>query len=107
MSTILVQCPNPACPGRSIQGQEVLREEFDATWIAPQGIGMPGYFAADIHCPRCSEEGIDPESGQLDSAEEEFGVRCERCGIVTANPDVYCRHCGKAFPGLTGLEANE
>lgn len=85
MTSILVCCPSPSCPGKSVQGQEVIRESWNATWHEPADnqFELGGEWASDITCPRCSEEGIDPESGQLDSAEEELGVRCKFCGVVS------------------------
>lgn len=93
MTSVLVVCPSPSCPGRSVQGQEVIRASWDATWHEADHKG-PGEWAADIHCDACSTEGIDPESGQLDSAEEELGVRCPGCGVVSSNSKPVCPHCG-------------
>ena len=106
MPSVLVVCPSPTCPGRSVQesvesGYEVLREEWEATWRESRThpeISMAGEWWADIACPRCGTEGIDPESGQLDSAEEELGMRCSTCGVVSATKDWaaaedQCPHC--------------
>lgn len=103
----LVVCPSPVCPGRSVQGDEVIRESWEATRHELNRRAFDyepgdGYWDADIHCPRCSTEGIDPESGQLDSAEEELGERCSNCGIVSAK-DAHgtypkprlCAYCGE------------
>lgn len=88
--SVLVCCPNPACPARLVEGAQVDREQWDATWHEAQRYGdnpRPGEWDSNISCPQCSEEGIDPESGQLDSAEEELGERCEEHGIV------WCPQC--------------
>lgn len=104
MSQVLVQCPNPACPGRSVEGETVNRETWEATWQPfvgnpPEG---PGWWGANIYCPRCSTQGIDPESGQLDSAEEELGTRCLCCGVVNkpteGQIEPFCQHCGETLP---------
>lgn len=109
MSTVLVCCPNPVCPGHSIEGETVNRAAWEATWheagrspISDEYLA--GEWDSNIECPECGHEGIDPESGQLNSAEEELGIRCE-CGIVSerfteldkegnevVNP---CPHCSK------------
>lgn len=84
MSSVLVVCCNPACSGRSVEGETVNRATWEATWrhnSLYQGDLAPEWVSG-IHCPCCKTEGIDPESGQLDSAEEELGVRC-KCGIVS------------------------
>lgn len=101
MTQILVECPSPKCPGRSVEGETVNRETWEAWWHEGSRQTSPGEWSkGTIHCPRCSTEGIDPESGQLDSAEEEFGPRCESCGIVTAESqrDFRCPHCDEYLP---------
>jgi len=103
---VLVVCPNPSCTGRSVQDGEVIRELWEATWheailYEPGQGGQPAEWASDITCPQCGEEGIDPESGQLDSAEEELGRRCEFCGVVSEpkrwmyrhTSQLRCPHC--------------
>jgi DNA-directed RNA polymerase subunit RPC12/RpoP len=105
MTSVLVECPNPSCPGRSVEGDQVNREHWNATWHEVNE-NDTGFWGPDIFCPAgCSEEGIDPESGQLDSAEEELGMRCGECGIVSerfteldkeGNEVVNrCPHCGR------------
>lgn len=107
MSQVSVVCPNPACKGRSVQNGEVLREEWEATWVEPTQFDHPQHWANDIYCPRCPEEGIDPESGQLDSAEEELGERCSECGVVNSlerrarqalRRVPVCEYCGYPMP---------
>lgn len=83
MATMVqVVCPNPACPHRIVEGENVTREAWDASWLEgnPE---YPPYWHSDIVCPSCGMEGIDPESGQLDSVEEELGTRCKFCGVVS------------------------
>lgn len=89
MPSVLVCCPNPACKGRSVQQSaegcfEVVREEW---------------WASDISCPRCGEDGIDSEDpGRLDEAEEELGSRCDFCGVVSEGKcSDKCPHC-RAHP---------
>lgn len=108
MPSVQVCCPNPACPGRVVEGESVTRETWEAMWHEArqeQSWGndpQPGEWASDICCPRCGHEGIDPESGQLDSAEEELGERCPSCGVV--NPPLSemryeaCKYCHKRMP---------
>lgn len=96
-------CPNPACPDREVEGESVLRETWSARWYPPahsHGLSRPGVVhSAFAHCPGCGTEGIDAEDEKsLDEEEEALGRRCEACGIVTANPDGGCPHCGEAFP---------
>lgn len=107
MISVLVVCPSPSCPSREVKDGEVLRRQWEATWHEPlwlvEGEYPPGEWASDITCPSCSTEGIDPESGQLDSAEEELGERCPHCGIVSANMGKrrehwHCPHCRDWFP---------
>jgi len=96
MPSVEVQCPNPACPGRIVEGDSVTRESWEATWHAPYVFAkQPGEFGPDIACPSCGTEGIDPESGQLDSAEEELGERCDKHGIVGCTADL-CNRIAKA-----------
>lgn len=115
MSQVPVCCPNPACEGRSVEGETVNRAAWEATWnpspvpgILSAPVEGPGFWSANIHCPECATEGIDPESGQLDSAEEELGERCE-CGVVVAfdniirgwdgdEPAKRCPHCNAVMP---------
>lgn len=92
---VSVLCPNPDCAGREIEEGQVRRERWSATWL---GGPKTGYFGADVHCPRCSVEGVSEESGLIEDVESEYGVRCLECGIVTANPDGGCAHCGEALP---------
>lgn len=97
---VLVCCPNPACSGRSVEGETVNRAAWEATWHE-QGTQSdcawgptPGYWLNDIACSSCGTEGIDPESGQLDSAEEELGWRCPACGVVSPLLDAHvCPIC--------------
>jgi hypothetical protein len=108
MRMVLVVCPSPSCPGRVIEGESVTRETWNATWHGSfhGPLADQVYWGSDISCPCCGTEGIDPESGQLDSAEEELGRRCELCGVVSSEdrwPSVemfgalsaYCPECGK------------
>lgn len=81
-TAVLVECPSPLCPGRVVEGDLVTRNGWEATWYEPETQGTPPYWLNNIGCPSCGCEGIDPESGQLDSAEEELGKRCETHGIV-------------------------
>jgi hypothetical protein len=87
MTSVLVECCNPSCPGREVKDGEVSREQWNATWLADDlaatFLKRPPEWASDVHCPSCGTEGIDPESGQLDSAEEELGTRCKFCGVVS------------------------
>lgn len=103
MSQILVECPSPACSAREVKDGEVSREQWEATWLGPDP--HPGYWHSNIACPSCGTEGIDPESGQLDSAEEELGVRCGSCGVVSDSRNwasyVNCPSCGAAYPDLS------
>lgn len=95
-SMVQVVCPSPSCPGRIVEGESVTREAWEATWCDGRREFAP-YWHADISCPACGTEGVDPESGQLDSAEEELGTRCPHCGLVSAGTirTGPCRHCGK------------
>jgi DNA-directed RNA polymerase subunit RPC12/RpoP len=81
-SSVQVVCPNPACSHRIVEGENVTRESWDATWLDGRQ-EYPPYWHSDVACPACGTEGIDPESGQLDSAEEELGTRCKFCGVVS------------------------
>lgn len=109
MSQLVVECPSPSCPRRSVQDQEVTRESWEATWLPARqeqtwgNDPQPGEWTAGIDCPRCGTEGIDPESGQLDSAEEELGTRCLACGVVSDPPSDAdnkreCPHCNERLP---------
>lgn len=115
MSQLVVECPNPSCPRRSVQDQEVVRETWEATWLDGNPEHAP-YWHSDIACPACGQEGIDPESGQLDSAEEELGVRC-KCGVVSVEDQMIavekppgwpfpvigrCPHCLKVILAPVG-----
>lgn len=92
-----VQCPNPACPDREVEGDEVHRAEWTATYFGAT-YEQSGEFGPDINCA-CGCEGIPVDDGpRIAAAEEELGRRCEECGVVTANPDGGCPHCGEAFP---------
>lgn len=97
---VLVCCPNPACPGRIVEGQSVTRETWEATWLGPYVFTQQSSeWRSDISCPQCGTEGIDPEFGLLDSAEEELGHRCD-CGIVStveqlAANGCKCPHCSR------------
>jgi hypothetical protein len=95
MPSVLVQCPNPACPARIVDGETVNRAYWEATWHEGRRYGdepQPGEWGNDIACPACGQEGIDPDSGQLDSAEEELGRRCANCGVVSET-DIFCPYC--------------
>lgn len=116
MGFVDVVCPNPACLGRIVEGESVARETWEATWYEPflaprSGELVPGEWGPGNHCPRCGMEGVDPESGQLDEHEEELGVRCNGCGVVTdpakwhvitekgsQSPGPWCPHCGDEMP---------
>lgn len=108
-TTILV-CPSPSCPDRTVENNgTVTRAEWESAWLG-QTETMPGEWKTP-ECFACGAEGIDPESDQLDSAEEELGVRCSDCGIVSARHEtrvdpkkglcLACPHCGS----LTGKES--
>lgn len=103
MTQVQVVCCDPACPGRVVEGESVTRETWEATWHEPRWgqSGIPGEWTSSIACPSCGQDGIDPESGQLDSAEEELGVRCKFCGVVSdvtwdrPGGQPPCPHCGE------------
>lgn len=103
-TTILV-CPSPACSERTVEDDRtVTRAEWESAWLG-QTETMPGEWKTP-ECFACGTEGIDPESGQLDSAEEELGRRCEQCGVVSTEDrwpgvqmfgalSIYCPECGE------------
>lgn len=95
MTSVLVECPNPGCPSREVKDGEVSRNQWEATWRRP-GLALlhPGEWAPDITCSACGTEGIDPESGQLDSAEGELGKRCPSCRVVQVFEADKCG-CGR------------
>lgn len=95
--TYELACPNPACPGREVEGESVLRETWETRWLG-QTADSPGEFATP-ECPECSTQGFDTtDERALDEEEEALGQRCTGCGIVTANPDGGCPYCGEAYP---------
>lgn len=101
METTILVCPSPTCPDRTIEDDgTVTRAEWESAWLG-QTRDEPGMWQRP-ECA-CGTEGIDPESGQLDSAEEELGERCPHCGIVSANMGKHrehwhCPHCRGWFP---------
>jgi hypothetical protein len=98
--TYELACPNPACPGREVDGEAVSRETWESRWLG-QTAHEPGMWATP-ECPECGTEGVEASNEQLlDREEEALGRRCEGCGVVTANPDGGCPHCGEAFPEQT------
>ncbi len=101
METTILVCPSPTCPDRTVESDGIVtRAEWESAWLG-QTPHMPGEWKTP-ECFACGTEGIDPESGQLDSAEEELGVRCPHCGVVTAKWDSAwvskCPHCDVAIP---------
>lgn len=108
MPSVLVECPSPSCPDRVVEGEKVTRAAWKALFYPADRWGnSPSEWDTSIMCPRCGTEGIDPESGQLDSAEEELGERCSECGVVSAEFKIgvvpgrafaACPHCGGEYP---------
>lgn len=94
---VTLACPNPECPEREVEGQSVSRFTWDSRWLG-QTSDAPGEPAMP-ECPVCGASGVpDDDKAQLEAAEEEHGVRCPECGVVTAHPDGGCPHCGEKLP---------
>lgn len=81
MASVEVVCPNPSCKGRHVEGENVERENWEATWLP--GVYGGGEWDGDISCLACGTDGVaaDDEAG-IDMREEELGTRCPHCGVV-------------------------